>query len=335
MDQQGQNLDLADRYYQYGQQHYNQFQDTLDQWNSDRNFIYGAARDNQAAGRQYVEDQYGRYQDAQAQRNYEDERNYGRWRDSVSDARYDQEWAQKLREYADEQKWTAAKWDQYLREYGDQLNEQERQWIYKQKRDAVEDERYNTQWDYNTQQDAYNQALEQAQLAAKYGDYSGLQGLGIDTSDSVPKEYAYAEDGSTYKFSTDMAQKFVNNAPNGTTMRGGDGSVWKKDEYGNVTITDRNGKVYKYGEQQTPPQQTQPYTPIYPSQNPAPEQAENPFADIPEDAGLANRQEEDGIYVRGQFYKWEELGPAVNSGKLRFTYNPNNNRVTFDIPKEG
>ena len=258
LDQQGQNLDLADRYYQYGQQHYNQFQDTLDQWNSDRNFIYGAARDNQAAGRQYVEDQYGRYQDAQAQRNYEDERNYGRWRDSVSDARYDQEWAQKLREYADEQKWTAAKWDQYLREYGDQLSEADRKWAYQQMRDAVSDARYEDTTAYNRAIDAWQRQQEEAQLAAKYGDYSGLQGLGIDTGKANPKEVAYAADGSTYKFNSDDALYFTQNAPNGapgnpTVLRGGDGSIWRKDEYGGVTI-EKNGKIYTYSAGQVPAQ---------------------------------------------------------------------------------
>lgn len=334
LQSQGQNLDLADRYNQYGQQDYSRFQDTLDQWNRDRSFGYGAARDNQQLGRQQVEDRYGRYRDAVGDARYADETAYERYRDSVADQRWDAQWAQQLREYADSQNWKATEWEQYLREYGDKLSQQEREWAYQQMRDSISDARYEDETAYQRGLDAW----EQAQQAAKYGDYSMLQGLGIDTSDSVPKEYAYAEDGSTYQFSTDMAQKFVNNAPNDTTMRGGDGSIWKKDGYGNVTITDRNGKVYKYGEQHTPPQQTT-YTPSNPNSNPnsSPnsEPNSNPFADIPEDAGLANRQEEDGIYVRGQFYKWEELGPAVSSGKLRFTYNPNNNRVTFDIPKEG
>ena len=93
--------------------------------------------------------------------------------------------------------------------------------------------------------------LTMAKLAAQYGDYTGLSGLGIDTSTANPKEVAYASDGSTYKFNTQDALYFVQNAPNGTpgnptTMRGSDGSIWRKDEYGNVTITTTNGKTFTY-----------------------------------------------------------------------------------------
>ena len=219
---QRQNLDLADRYNQYGQTDYSRFLDTVDQFNKDRNFAYGAARDNQSLGRQQTEDQYSRYLDALKQANYEDETAYKRYRDTISDQRYDQEWAQKLRAYADEQNWKAAEWQQYLREYGDKLSQTEKEW-----------------------------AWEQAQQAAKYGDYSGLESVGIDTSSANPKEAAYASDGSMYKFNTQDALYFVKNAPNGTpgnptTMTGSDGSTWKKDEYGNVTITTKNGKVFTY-----------------------------------------------------------------------------------------
>ena len=219
---QQQNLGLADRYNQYGQTDYSRFLDTVDQFNKDRNFAYGAARDNQSLGRQQTEDQYSRYLDALKQANYEDETAYNRYRDTISDQRYDQEWAQKLRAYADEQNWKAAEWQQYLREYGDKLSQTEKEW-----------------------------AWEQAQQVAKYGDYSGLESVGIDTSSANPKEAAYASDGSMYKFNTQDALYFVKNAPNGTpgnptTMTGSDGSTWKKDEYGNVTITTKNGKVFTY-----------------------------------------------------------------------------------------
>lgn len=254
LQSQGQNLDLADRYNQYGQQDYNRFQDTLDQWNRDRSFGYGAARDNQQLGRQQTEDQYGRVRDSISDARYEDERNYSRWRDSVSDARYDQEWAQKLREYADEQNWKTTEWQQYLREYGDQLSEADRKWAYQQLRDSISDARYEDETAYQRGLDAW----DQAQLAAKYGDFSGLQGLGIDTSKADPKEVAYAPDGSTYKFNSDDALYFTQNAPNGTpgnptVLRGGDGSIWRKDEYGGVTI-EKNGKIYTYSAGQVPAQ---------------------------------------------------------------------------------
>lgn len=246
LDQQGKNLDLANAYYQYGQQDYSRFLDTLDQFNKDRSFNYGAARDNQQLGRQMTEDQYRRYQDALSQANYEDETAYNRYRDTVSDQRYDAEWAQKLREYADEQNWKTTEWQQYLREYGDKLSQQEREWAYQQLRDSISDARYEDTTAYQRSLDAW----DQAQQAAKYGDYSGLEGLGIDTSSANPKEVAYAADGSMYKFNTPDAQYFVQNAPNGTpgnptTMTGRDGSIWRKDEYGGVTI-EKNGKVYTY-----------------------------------------------------------------------------------------
>lgn len=241
LDQQGQNLELADRYNQYGQIDYSRFLDTVDQFNKDRSFNYGAARDNQSLGRQMTEDQYRRYQDALSQANYEDEKAYNRYRDTVSDQRYDAEWAQKLREYADEQNWKTTEWQQYLREYGDKLSQQEREWAYQQLRDSISDARYEDTTAYQRSLDAW----DQAQQAAKYGDYSGLEGLGIDTSSLKNSSYAYASDGSTYDFSTQKAQSFVNDAPNGSTMRGGDGSIWRKDEYGGITI-EKNGKVYTY-----------------------------------------------------------------------------------------
>lgn len=215
-------LGLSDAYNQYGQLDYQKYLDQLGQFNKDRNFAYGAARDNQSLGRQQTEDQYKRYLDALSQANYEDETAYNRYRDTISDQRYDQEWAQKLRAYADEQNWKTTEWQQYLREYGDKLSQTEKEW-----------------------------AWEQAQQAAKYGDYSGLEGMGIDTSSANPKEVAYAADGSMYKFNTQDALYFVKNAPNSTpgnptTMTGSDGSTWKKDEYGNVTITTKNGKVFTY-----------------------------------------------------------------------------------------
>ena len=253
-DQQGQQLDLADRYNQYGQRDYNEYLNALDQWNRDRSFGYGAARDNQQLGRQQAEDQYGRYRDAVGDARYADETAYERYRDQVADQRWDAQWAQQLREYADSQNWKATEWEQYLREYGDKLSQQEREWAYQQMRDSISDARYEDTTAYQRSLDAW----EQAQQAAKYGDYSLLQGLGIDTGKADPKEVAYAADGSTYKFNSDDALYFTQNAPNGapgnpTVLRGSDGSIWRKDEYGGVTI-EKNGKIYTYSAGQAPAQ---------------------------------------------------------------------------------
>lgn len=276
LDSQNQNLNLANAYYLYGQQDYDrhldqvnqfnkdrefaygtaqdsinnersdwktryqQYLDEVDQFNKSRDFAYGAARDNQKLGMDMSKDEYNRYIDSVNQANYEKEMAYKQYRDTIEDARVDREWAQKLLEYADSQGWKWREWNQYLTEYGDQLSQKEREWAYKVMRDQVSDE-----------QDAKEMELSMAQLGAKYGDYSGLSGLGIDTSSANPKEVAYASDGSMYKFNTHDALYFVKNAPNGTpgnptAMTGSDGSAWRKDEYGNVTITTKNGKVFTY-----------------------------------------------------------------------------------------
>jgi hypothetical protein len=370
LQSQGQNLDLADRYNQYGQQDYNRFQDTLDQWNRDRSFNYGAARDNQQLGRQQVEDQYGRYRDAVGDARYADETAYERYRDTVLDERYE-------------------------REYLDDLSRDERDFLYQQMMDEQDRAFRERQFAYGVDQDAYSNQLKEAQLRASMGDYSGYAGMGFDTSNAVAKGYAYADDGSTYDFSTQKAQSFVNDAPAGSTMRGGDGSIWRKDQYGNVTI-EKNGKTYRYGNQaggepmdalsalaaagitsegqayswllaqgysatsadklakyygqmlggntgNTGNTRNTPRT-SNPLEEPVEEAQEDnggkdylinitSVDDIPADAGLANRTDENGFYVRGQYYTWEQFAPLVTNGYLRATLNKKNNRVTIDIPE--
>lgn len=314
-DQQGQNLDLADRYNQYGQRDYNEYLNTLDQWNRDRSFGYGAARDNQQLGRQQVEDQYGRYRDAVGDARYADETAYERYRDSVADQRWDAQWAQQLREY------------------GDKLSQQEREWAYQQMRDSISDARYEDTTAYQRSLDAW----EQAQQAAKYGDYSMLQSLGIDTSSMRNPSYAYASDGSTYDFSTQKAQAFVSDAPNGSTMRGSDGSIWHKDEYGNVTI-EKNGKVFRYGEQV--PAQTSngyrgsggpraPEEVYYPTPNPEP---------VP-DTGLqiTNALGDSGetVNVDGKQFNWAELQRAYERGEVTAQYDARTGKYTFHTSTRG
>lgn len=150
-DQQGKNLDLADRYNQYGRQDYDQYRDRLGQWNTDRSFDYGRYRDRIGDARYADETAY--------------DRNYRAQRDAVEDQRYDQQWAQQLREYADQQGWKAAEWQQYLREYGDQLSEKERQWAYQMARDAVEDNRWERQYADSRGDTAYERALRENELA--------------------------------------------------------------------------------------------------------------------------------------------------------------------------
>jgi hypothetical protein len=137
-------MGISDQYAGFDQTEYNRYADRLQQYNTDRNF------------------DYGRYRDAVGDYRYDDttayNRNYQAQRDAIEDQRYDQEWAQQLREYADQQGWKATEWQQYLREYGDQLSEKERQWAYQMARDAVSDQQY-------ADQTAYQRALQADALA--------------------------------------------------------------------------------------------------------------------------------------------------------------------------
>ncbi len=192
---------------------YRRYLDELDRWNGDRSFAYTAARDSQTAGRQRNETEYSRYLDRLDQWNKDRSFAYARERDTVSDRRYDAEWAQRLREYADAQNWKTAEWEQYLQEYGDKLSRTEQEWVYKQMRDSLEDARYADRQDYERSQDerkwqrqealdeqsaeeaAYARRLNAAKLAAQYGDYSGLEALGIEPNEENLRNLAIAEAG--------------------------------------------------------------------------------------------------------------------------------------------
>lgn len=55
----------------------------------------------------------------------------------------------------------------------------DRSFDYQQQRDAASDSQWQQQWDYSRAQDDYTRRLQLAQLAAQYGDYSGLEELGL------------------------------------------------------------------------------------------------------------------------------------------------------------
>lgn len=317
LQSQGQNLDLADRYNQYGQQDYNRFQDTLDQWNRDRSFGYGAARDNQQLGRQQVEDQYGRYRDAVGDARYADETAYERYRDQVLDARYE-------------------------REYLDDLSRDERDFLYQQLMDEQDRDFRERQFAYGVDQDAYSNQLKEAQLRASMGDYSGYENMGFDTSGMRNPSYAYASDGSTYDFSTQKAQAFVADAPNGSTMRGSDGSIWRKDEYGNITI-EKNGKVFRYGEQVTgqvpangngyrytgggnPRTAEEVYSPA-----PSPEIPQGGGVQITNPVGNSG----DTVNVDGRQFNWAELQRAYERGEVVAQYDARTGKYTFHTSTRG
>lgn len=321
-DRQGKNWNLATMYDQLGQEDYGRFQDSLTQWNADRNFAYGTAQDAIGNSREDYSTKYKQHLD-EAEQYYKDlgilhdtamediglntdynNELYKRILDALEQANYEQEQAENKR-----------RWDL---NYG----EDKRRWDA----DFAADEAKTA---YQRGRDAVNDQLSMAKLGAQYGDYSGLSGLGIDTSSANPKEVAYAADGSMYKFNTPDAQYFVKNAPNGTpgnptTMTGGDGSIWRKDEYGGITITTKNGKVFTYSNS-VPTQQT-PYKKQLEEESPA---EEPPVEEEPE-IKWNNRTEGNYMYVGGKKYTMEEIEAGINANppKFKYTYNEKTNTYT-------
>ena len=111
---------------------------------------------------------------------------------------------------------------------------------------------YSRAWNESqAAQEQRQQALENrlalAQLGAKFGDYSGLAELGIDTGDYGDKLYAFGADGGSYTIGSAKGQYFLSSARPGQTMTGADGSLWVKNEDGSVTITTADGKTYTIG----------------------------------------------------------------------------------------
>lgn len=97
-------------------------------------------------------------------------------------------------------------------------------------------------FDYRRERDSYADRVALAKLAGTYGDYSGLEGLGIDMTDRPGRLYAYGGDGGVYEIGSAKGKAFVESAAPGQTMTGGDGSVWTRTDTG-VTIT-RDGRTW-------------------------------------------------------------------------------------------
>lgn len=82
--------------------------------------------------------------------------------------------------------------DDYNR-YVDDYNrwENDRNYQYQLNRDAIEDSRYDQEWQYQQDQLARQQAEDQAQTLAKYGDFSGYKALGYTDAQIALMEAAY------------------------------------------------------------------------------------------------------------------------------------------------
>jgi TP901 family phage tail tape measure protein len=83
---------------------------------------------------------------------------------------------------------------------------------------------------------------ENAELFKQFGfDVSELSDA---VKETAKKLYGLSSNGSKYEIGSDKGIDFVNNAPAGSTMTGGDGSTWTKNADGTVTIVDKDGVSY-------------------------------------------------------------------------------------------
>lgn len=83
---------------------------------------------------------------------------------------------------------------------------------------------------------------ENAELFKQFGfDVSQLSDA---VNDTAKKLYGVSKNGDKYEIGSDKGLDFINNKPAGSTMTGGDGSTWTKNEDGTVTIVDKDGITY-------------------------------------------------------------------------------------------
>lgn len=83
---------------------------------------------------------------------------------------------------------------------------------------------------------------ENAELFKQFGfDVSQLSDA---VNDTAKKLYGISKNGDKYEIGSDKGLDFINNKPAGSTMTGGDGSTWTKNEDGTVTIVDKDGVTY-------------------------------------------------------------------------------------------
>lgn len=122
---------------------------------------------------------------------------------------------------------------------------------YSRGRDAINDARYDREWDYGVSQDELARQDALAKTAASMGDFSRYEDMGIDASQANGTMYAYGDGGQTYTIGSGRGKSFVESAQPGQTMTGGDGSQWRKNEDGSVTIT-RGGQTYTLAVPQEP-----------------------------------------------------------------------------------
>lgn len=97
-------------------------------------------------------------------------------------------------------------------------------------------EQYRAQFGYSGGSDGSEN------IASPIAGIGGMAGGAVPVA-SWDGSTAVSADGEAYTIGSFLGKNFLFNGENGETMTGGDGSVWKKDANGMVTIT-KNGKTY-------------------------------------------------------------------------------------------
>ncbi len=169
---------------------YQRYLGQLNQYNTDRSFAYGQHMDEVANQRQNQADLWDRAQTAAQYGDYKGLSDLG-----VDTAGYQ---SQQERQRAVDDALLRAQYGDYsgLQALGidtsGYLSSQDmwqREMDYQREQDALAQQNWERQFSYGQSQDAlarsqddYQRRLQMAELQAQYGDYSGLQALGVDTS---------------------------------------------------------------------------------------------------------------------------------------------------------
>ncbi len=91
---------------------------------------------------------------------------------------------------------------------------------YQQGRDQITDERYADELAYSRDNDAYQRQLAAAQLAAQYGDYSGLRALGIEPDLQTLRKSSSGSSGRSGGSSSGGGGSSANDASEGLDYEG-------------------------------------------------------------------------------------------------------------------
>lgn len=83
-------------------------------------------------------------------------------------------------------------------------------------------------------------------IAASKNNGSSSSGSASSSKPSSSGGYKASGSGGSYNIGSDKGKNFVSGAAAGSTMTGGDGSVWKKNNDGTTTIT-KGGQTWTYG----------------------------------------------------------------------------------------